>query len=251
MILRVRNLSKSFGGIVAASGVELELHRGTITALVGSNGAGKTTILNLLTGAIRPDSGSVELNGVELAGLTTNRIATMGLVRSFQDVRTLPRLTTLENVMLAVQDQPGESAVQLFSRPGRIARTERATRETAMQWLDFVGLASVAGTPAGALGFGQQKLVALARVLATEADVLLLDEPASGIDQHWVEVMIDLIAKLRPQGRTVLLVEHNLHVVGRLADYAYFLELGRIRAHGAFEELTSDRRLAEAYFGSA
>ena len=120
-----------------------------------------------------------------------------------------------------------------------------------MEWLGFVGMNHFADVPTAALGFGQQKLVALARVLATEAEVVLLDEPASGIDQQWVEAMLDLIEQLRPQGRTVCIVEHNLAVVGRLADHTYFMELGRITAEGSFAELTAEPRLAEAYFGTA
>jgi branched-chain amino acid transport system permease protein len=119
-----------------------------------------------------------------------------------------------------------------------------------MDWLGFVGLQGLADQPAGALAFGQQKLVAVARVLAADAEVLLLDEPASGIDREWVDAMLSLIERLRGQGRTICIVEHNLHVVGRLADHVYFMELGRITAEGTFEELTGERRLAEAYFGT-
>ncbi len=251
LVLEVRGLSKSFGGIVAASDLDLDLHQGTITALVGPNGAGKTTVFNLLTGAIRPDRGEIRLNGVELTGMTPNRVARLGMVRSFQDVRIFPRLSCLHNVMLAVQQQPGEHAGDLLLRPIHVARAERATQEQASRWLEFVGLGKLAATPVGALGFGQQKLVALARVLATDAKVLLLDEPASGIDHQWVEVMLDLIEQLRAQGRTVCIVEHNLNVVGRLADRTYFMELGRITAQGSFEALIGDQRLAEAYFGTA
>jgi branched-chain amino acid transport system permease protein len=120
-----------------------------------------------------------------------------------------------------------------------------------MEWLGFVGMQAFADVPAGALAFGQQKLVALARVLATEAEVVLLDEPASGIDQQWVDVMLDLIEQIRSHGRTVCIVEHNLAVVGRLADHTYFMELGQITAQGSFAELTGEKRLVEAYFGTA
>lgn len=250
-ILTVTGLSKRFSGIVAVEDLSIELRRGTITALVGPNGAGKTTVFNLLTGAIRPDHGRVVLNGRDVAGMTPNQVAALGMVRSFQDVRVFGRLSCLANVMLAVKDQPGEHVAPLFLRPDRVSRTERATRQIAMQWLEFVGMADLAQVAAGSLGFGQQKLVALARVLATDAEVLLLDEPASGIDHQWVEVMLGLIESLRPQGHTVCIVEHNLSVVGRLADHIYFMELGRITAQGSLDELTSDRRLAEAYFGTA
>ena len=251
IVLQTENVSKSFGGIIAAQVLSIQLRKGTITALVGPNGAGKTTVFNLLTGFIAPDTGSVKLNGVELIGLNADRVAKMGLVRSFQDVRMFARLSCLQNVMMAVQDQPGERFGTLAFRPGVVRSVERETRVKAMEWLEFVGMAEFAELPAGALSYGQTKLLSLARVLATEAEVLLFDEPASGIDTHWVDTMLDLIEAVREQGRTVCVVEHNLHVVRQLADHTYFMELGRITAQGTIAELTNTPRLAEAYFGTA
>ena len=250
VVLRTVGVSKRFGGIVAARDLDIELRRGTITALVGPNGAGKTTVFNLLTGAIPPDTGSVLLNGDELVGLNPAQVARKGMVRSFQDVRLFNRLSCLQNVMMAVQGQPGENFATLTVAHGRVIRSEAETRDKAMEWLRFVGMAEFADVPAGALSYGQTKLVSLARVLATEADVLLLDEPASGIDTKWVDTMLDLIEQVRDQGRTVCVVEHNLHVVGRLADHTYFMELGEITAQGTIAELTSTPRLAEVYFGT-
>jgi branched-chain amino acid transport system permease protein len=251
VVLKVRGLTKRFGGITAAEDLDMELRRGTITALVGPNGAGKTTVFNLLTGAIRPDSGEVYLGGENIVGLTPDKVANRGMARSFQSVRIFPRLSVLDNVALGVQHQPGESLVNLFGNIPRTEKVEHAVRERSREWLSFVGMGEFADQPAGGLAFGQQKLVALARVLATEAEVLLLDEPASGIDFQWVNVMLGLIEQIREQGRTVCIVEHNLHVVERLADHTYFMELGRITAQGSFAELTTDKRLAEAYFGTA
>lgn len=248
VVLRARGLSKRFGGIVAAKDISLELRRGTITALVGPNGAGKTTAFNLLTGTVVPDTGSVTLNGVELVGMRPDRIVRAGLVRTFQDVRLLGRLTCLENVMLAVPDQAGERIGRLFA-PG-VARADRAVAAQAMRWLDFVGLADQAATPAEALSYGQSKLVSLARALATRGDVLLLDEPASGVDAAWVETMLRMVAAVRAEGRTVCLVEHNLDVVRELADHTCFMELGEITASGSIADLTGSARLAEAYFGA-
>ncbi|MFT3853291.1 MAG: branched-chain amino acid ABC transporter ATP-binding protein/permease [Ilumatobacteraceae bacterium] len=251
VVLEATGLSKRFGSISAAQDLSLTLHRGSITALVGPNGAGKTTVFNLLTGFLPPDTGSVMLNGRELIGMRPNEIARAGMVRSWQDVRVIPRLSSLANVMLGVQEQAGEHLAPLFIRPGQVRRREREVRAEAMEWLDFVGMSELANVPAGALSFGQSKLVALARVLATRADVLLLDEPCSGIDTHWVDAMLGLIERVREQGRTVCIVEHNLHVVDRLADHIYFMELGQITDQGTFDELTNSPRLAEAYFGTA
>lgn len=250
IVLRTSAVGKRFGGIVAADDLAIELRRGTITALVGPNGAGKTTVFNLLTGAIAPDAGSVLLNGEELVGLQPYQVARKGMVRSFQDVRLFNRLSCLQNVMMAVQDQPGERFGQLAIAPGSVERAELQTRDRAIEWLSFVGMADFADVPAAALSYGQTKLISLARVLATEADVLLLDEPASGIDTKWVDTMLDLIEQVRDQGRTVCVVEHNLHVVGRLADHTYFMELGQITAQGTIAELTNTPRLAEVYFGT-
>jgi branched-chain amino acid transport system permease protein len=250
VVLRAEGVSKRFGGIVAAKNIDLELRRGTITALVGPNGAGKTTAFNLLTGTVAPDTGSVTLNGAELVGMRPDLIVRAGLVRTFQDVRLLSRLTCLENVMLAVPGQPGERLDRLFV-PGRaISRADHDVAAQAMQWLDFVGMADQAATPADALSYGQSKLVSLARALATKADVLLLDEPASGVDATWVETMLSMVAAVRDQGRTVCLVEHNLDVVRELSDHTYFMELGEITASGTLAELTGSARLAEAYFGA-
>ncbi|TYB44206.1 ABC transporter permease subunit [Actinomadura chibensis] len=250
VVLRAEGLSKRFGGITAAKDIALELRRGTITALVGPNGAGKTTAFNLLTGTVVPDTGSVRLNGAELVEMRPDLIVRAGLVRTFQDVRLLDRLTCLENVMLAVPDQPGERLGRLFV-PGRgVSRADRAVAARAMEWLDFVGMADHAGTPADALSYGQSKLVSLARALATRADVLLLDEPASGVDATWVETMLAMVAAVRDEGRTVCLVEHNLDVVRELSDHTYFMELGEITASGTLAELTGSARLAEAYFGA-
>jgi branched-chain amino acid transport system permease protein len=251
VVLETSGVSKRFGGIVAADDLAIQLRKGTITALVGPNGAGKTTVFNLLTGFIRPDSGSVRLNGVELVGRNPDKVARMGLVRSFQDVRLMQRLTCLQNVMLAVQGQSGENLGKLLFGGRAASRSEVETRAKAMDWLGFVGMAEFADIPAGALSYGQSKLLSLSRALATEADVLLLDEPASGIDTKWVDTVLDLVEAVREQGRTVCIVEHNLHVVGRLADHTYFMELGRITAQGTIDELSNSPRLAEAYFGTA
>ncbi len=247
--LVAQGLGKHFGGIRAAQDLSLALPRGRITALVGPNGAGKTTVFNLLTGFLPPESGRVILDGRDVTRLPPWRAVRAGLARSFQDVRLFERMTVLDNVMVAIPDQPGERLLALFFAPRRVARAERANRDKALRYLAFVGLAHRADEVAGALSFGEQKLVALARLLATEAEVLLLDEPASGVDAQWVRRMLELIRQCAEAGRTVCLVEHNLEAVTAVADHAYFMEAGRIVAEGAPAELMADRRLAEIYFG--
>jgi branched-chain amino acid transport system permease protein len=248
--LEATGITKSYGGIHAVKDLDIRLRRGTVTALVGPNGAGKTTTFNALAGFVTPDSGSVLLNGVELVGHSADFAARHGLVRTFQDVRLFPSVSCLENVMLAVQHQEGERFVELFIPGTRVSRADREVADKAMEWLSFVGMADQAGVSADSLSYGQSKLVSLARALATEAEVLLLDEPASGVDGAWVDTMLGIIDAVRGQGRTVCLVEHNLEVVRQLADHAYFMELGRITDQGTVEHLMSSPRLTEAYFGA-
>jgi branched-chain amino acid transport system permease protein len=249
--LEATGLRKYFGGIRAADELSLQLRTGQITGLIGPNGAGKTTVFNLLTRVIPPDAGVVTLSDNEVTDWTPNRIATSGMSRSYQDVRIFARMSVLENVLIAIPHQPGESFINLFLRPLAVRKFEREARRKAMEHLQFVGLAEHADAAAGSLAFGEQKLLALARLLATEAEVLLLDEPASGIDIDGVERMLQLIEQLRDRGKSVCIVEHNLHVVERLADRVYFMESGRITAEGTMTELMQQERLSEVYFGSS
>lgn len=249
--VQAAGLVKSFGGIQAVRGLNIALEEGKVTALVGPNGAGKTTVFNLLTGRIRPDGGSVTLRGRVITHLPPYKVARLGMARTFQDVRTFLRMTVAQNVMLSVPGQSGEKLSELFFRPHRIGRDERQAREGALRCLEFVGLEDRADQLAGGLGFGDQKLLAIARLLATGADILLLDEPASGIDRANLEPVLEVIERLRADGSTICLVEHNLDVVSRLADHVLFMELGRVVAEGTMEQITGQPELAEVYFGSA
>ena len=250
-VLVAEGLRKSFGGIRAADDLSLVLPGGKVTALVGPNGAGKTTVFNLLTGFLTPDAGRVVLRDREVTGLQPWRTVGYGLARTFQDVRLFERMTVLDNVVAAIPGQPGERLGPLFLTPWRAAAAERRNRAKALGYLAFVGLADRAGEVAASLAFGEQKLVALARLIATEADVLLLDEPASGVDVQWVDRILELIRRVASAGKTVCIVEHNLEVVTAIADRAYFMEAGRIIAEGRPEALMADARLAEIYFGKA
>lgn len=249
-VLRTVALSKSFGGIRAASDLHVTLKHGQITALVGPNGAGKTTVFNLLTGFLPPDEGQVILNGQDISKLPAWRRAQLGLARSFQDVRLFERMSVLDNVMVAIPNHPGERLLPLFLTPRLVKQTELANREKAMAYLRFVGLADKADQLVSSLSYGEQKLLALARLLATEAQVLLLDEPAAGVDIYWVNRILELLRQLTAAGKTVCIVEHNLEVVTAVADRAYFLDVGRIIAEGTPSDLMADQRLTEIYFGA-
>ncbi|WP_433286067.1 ABC transporter permease subunit [Pseudonocardia sp. CA-142604] len=249
VVLRVTGLRKRFGGIVAVDGVDLELERHRLTALIGPNGAGKSTLFGLWTGFISPDEGRVELEGESIVGLTPDAVVSRGMVRSFQDTRLFHAMTVLENVVMAVPGQSGEAFGRLLFDPIRGRRDERRAVDQAMSYLETVGMAERAGVVAGSLGHGHQKLVAIARVLATDAPVLLLDEPTSGVDPAWVDEVATVVRRLPELGRTVCIVEHNLSFLEKLDAHCYFLEMGKVRSQGRLSALMADEELRHAYFG--
>lgn len=248
-VVRLEGLRKTFGGLAAVDGVDMRFARGAITALIGPNGAGKTTIFNLITGVIALDAGRVFLRGEDITGQRPHRIVRRGMARSFQDVRVFRQLSVLQNVAMAVPDQAGENILTLALRPIHSREVERRTVAAALEALDFVGLTERSRDIVSDLSFGEQKLVAIARLLATECDVLLLDEPTSGVDPGAVERVIDVVMGLRSLGKTIVLVEHSVHLVERLAEHAYFLNQGRVIAQGTMDDLTSQENLVEIYFG--
>ncbi len=250
-ILQADGITKHFGGVTAAEDLSLTLSPDRVTALVGPNGAGKTTVFNLLTGFIPPDAGTVQVDGQVLDGLAPWQRARMGVVRTFQDVRLFQQVNVIDNVLVAMPGQEGERLSMLYSRPGVVRRQERDNVDKALSYLEFVGLRDRAYEPTAALAFGEQKLVSLARLAASEADVMLLDEPASGVDRQWVRAILRFIERVSQEGKTICVVEHNLDVVRAIADHVYFMELGRIIAEGPPDELMSDERLAGIYFGGA
>lgn len=171
------------------------------------------------------------------------------MARSFQDVRLFKGMTVLENVTLANNENAGEHLLDLFIRPWAVRGDERRARARAMEYLSFVGMADKANWLAGGLSYAEQKLVAIARLLATGADVLLLDEPTSGVDPQWVENVAGVIRALPEVGKTVCIVEHSLHALGLMVDHCYFMEYGRITAEGSLGDLMNEPRLVKAYFG--
>lgn len=249
-IVEVFDLQKSFGGLKAVNGATFSLQQGKVTALIGPNGAGKTTIFNMMCGSIHADSGRVHLRGADVTGKPAFELVKRGLARSFQDVRVCQRLTALNNVAIGVQRQPGEKVSQLVFRPFAARRVERQVRQKSLDCLALLGIADRANVLVSELSYGDQKLVAIARLLATDCDVLLLDEPTSGVDPASVEKVISGIGRLRDLGHTVCLVEHSVHFVQRLADRAVFLDQGTVIAEGTVDELMNRRELAELYFGT-
>lgn len=246
--LKVRGLVKHFGGIRAVNGVDLDLPLGKVTALIGPNGAGKSTLFGLFTGFLEADQGVIEYRGQNLRTLRPDQIANLGVVRSFQDTRLFRQMTVLENVMSAVPGQRGESLFRLYFLPWQAHESNRAAKAVAMDQLRIVGMDRYADTMCADLAHGEQKLVAIARALATGAEVLLLDEPTSGIDEQWASHVAETIKRLPEIGKTVCIVEHNLAFLERLEVDCYFLEAGAVRTHGTLRELMANDDLRKAYF---
>jgi branched-chain amino acid transport system permease protein len=249
-VMEIKGLSKSFGGLQAVSNASIALTAGKITGLIGPNGCGKTTLFNVITGFLNSDNGKVYLRGQEITGQTPYKLTNYGLTRSWQDVRIFKGMTVLDNVLVAHPKQSGENLIQLFFSPWRVAREEQENLNKALGYLNLVGMLDKAGQLAGSLSTAEQKLVALARLLATECPVLLLDEPTAALDRESVERIIKLIRDIARRGRrTILLIEHNLDVVRGLVEEAYFMSEGQVLAYGKPSELMANRKLTEVYFG--
>lgn len=248
-ILELDEVRKSFGGIQAAGGISLGFERGKITGLIGPNGAGKTTLFNIICGFLRPDSGRIVYDGKDIARMAPWLIANLGVGRLFQDVHVFDKLTVLDNVLAAFKAQSGENFLMNYWARGRVLNQERTLRAHAMGFLERVGLAEKAGNLAEDLSFGQQKLLAVARLLAADAKLLLLDEPSAGVSPHMIKMLYDLSLELVREGKTILFIEHNMNVVLELADWVYFLDEGQVVSFGLPSEVLSDSEVKAAYIG--
>ncbi len=242
-------LSRSFGGVQAIADVSFEVADRTITALIGPNGAGKTTLFNLITNLFPPDAGEVRLYDRPLSGLGSSRIAGLGLVRTFQSARVFPGMTTLENVLVGRHRllRAGLAASMLWLPGAR--REERELAVRAERLLDLVGLLPYRDAHAVDLPMGAQKLVEVMRALMAGPRLLLLDEPAAGLNDKETEELATLLRAIRQSGITVLVVEHNMSLVMNVADQVLVLEAGRLIAAGPPREVRSDRRVIAAYLG--
>jgi len=245
-LLEVSEVSKSFDGVVAVDGMSMTLCERRITSIIGPNGSGKTTLLNLIGGFVFPDRGDILLRGQRISGMRPYRIAALGVARTFQNLRLLRRATLIDNVLLAFQHQAGEGVFCALTG-WKTRREEKASQATARELLAFVGLEGKAYELAGSLSYGQQKLVTLACCLAMEADLLLLDEPVAGIDPEMSRHILELLAQLRQEGKTILLIEHDLEAVKAVSDTVIVLDEGRKIAEGRPDKVMRDPVVVEAY----
>ncbi len=248
-LLQLRGITKTFGGFTAVNALSLDLQRGAIGGLIGPNGAGKTTLFNTMTGLTRPDSGQVILDGVPIHNRQPHRIFAEGLSRTFQIPRPFPEMSVLENVMLVPLGQSGERFWNNWLRPGAVMREERAARARAEEIIEFCDLTRVRGDQASTLSGGQLKLLELARVLMADPKLILLDEPAAGVNPALMVTLVDRIKALNELGHSFLIIEHNMDVVMSICDPIFVMARGRLLYEGDAAGARRDPAVLDAYLG--
>ena len=248
-ILSVEELKKSFGGLQAVDGATFTVSEGTITGLIGPNGAGKTTMFNLLTGVLGPDSGTVRFRDKAIEGRRPEGIVAEGIGRTFQTPRIFRGMTVRENLAFAAQAQSGESAFNAVFRGARVSREETQLREEVDEILSFLDLEDLAEDYARGLSGGQRKLLELGRVLMLDPDLILLDEPVAGVNPVLAEDLLDRLHALNEEGRTLLLIEHDMEIVMNNCDRIVVLHNGQVLATGPPEEIRNNEAVLEAYLG--
>ena len=246
-VLTIKNANKNFDGTIALDDFSLEIPKSSITGIIGPNGAGKTTLFNVITGFLTPDSGKIIYSGRDLNGLSPYRITRLGMVRTFQQLRLITRISVLDNIMLSFQNQSGEHLKGIFLFPGRIREQERKNNEKAVEFLIHMGIEDKVHALVEDLSYGQQKMVSAACCLASGADLFLLDEPVAGINPEIIDKILAIIKRLPEEGKTVVLIEHNIDAVMQVCDKVVFMDEGRKIVEGDPESVRNNPAVLEAY----
>lgn len=248
-IIETEHLTKRFGGLPAVQDLSIKAIKAQITSIIGPNGAGKTTLFNLLTGFMQPDEGDNYMMGKKITGLAPYRITRMGMARTFQLIRVFPKISVLDNILLGCLGLKGDNILYAILKTKKAMSQFIQAKEFAMDILETVGLPDFADQLANDLSYGQQKLVEIGRVLASKPQVLLLDEPMAGLSMTMIDQMIELIFGLKKQGRSIIIVEHNMQVVMDISDRIIVLNFGTEIASGTPKQIQNNPEVVDAYLG--